>query len=139
MSSPRTRGSTVLARTSIPCPSLRSPFALYDLGCPRSPAGQRSSGLGVAFFAFFVASKSGLEAHFRHEGTELEQRVPVAPVSSQSRGLDRDHRANRALTYRRKQSFEARPLHARDRTAEILVKHDDLSPSKRSDTLWSAY
>jgi hypothetical protein len=70
-----------------------------------------------------------------HEGTELEQRVPVAPVSSQSRGLDRDHRANRAFTYRRKQALEAWPLHARAGAAEILVKHDDLSLSKRSDTL----
>lgn len=44
-----------------------------------------------------------------HETTKFQKRTPIAAVARQARGLDREHGANAALTYRRQQFIETWP------------------------------
>lgn len=66
-----------------------------------------------------------------HQGAELEQSVPVAPVARQARRLDRDDRAHRALADGRQQAFEAGPRDAGTGTAQVLVGDDHVLPAER--------
>src|SRR3954470_21114879 len=54
---------------------------------------------------------------------ELEQRVPVAPVAGEPRGLDRDDRTDPALTDRGQQLLEAEARDTGTGPAEIVVDH----------------
>src|SRR5258708_35973800 len=58
--------------------------------------------------------------------TELDQRMPVATVAGQPRGLDRKYGADPPLTDRSQQALETRPVDAASRAAKIIV--DDLDP-----------
>ena len=61
---------------------------------------------------------------------ELEQRVPVAPVAGQARGLDRHHHADPAFADRSQELFEPWAADARARAAEIVVDDADVGPAK---------
>ena len=56
------------------------------------------------------------------------QRMPVAPVAGQPRGLHRHHCADAALADGGKQPLEARPSGAASGSAEVVVDHLDIVP-----------
>ncbi len=62
------------------------------------------------------------------ETAELEERVPVAPVAGQPRGLDGDHRADTPFADRRQQLLEAGPGNAAAGTAKIVVDNSNVVP-----------
>ena len=64
------------------------------------------------------------------KSTELDQRVPVATVAGQPRGLDGKYRADPPLTDRRQQALEARPVDAASRAAEVIVDDLDSGPAE---------
>ena len=59
------------------------------------------------------------------KSTELDQRVPVATVAGQPRGLDRKYGADPPLTDRSQQALEARPIDAATRATKIIVNDLD--------------
>src|SRR5215469_17801787 len=69
------------------------------------------------------------------KSTELNQRVPVAAVTSQSRCFDREHRTDAAVTDRCEQALEARPIDATARAAKIIVDDLDRSPAELPGTI----
>ena len=69
------------------------------------------------------------------KSTELDQRVPVAAVAGQPRGLDRKYGADAAFTDRRQQALEARPIDAAARAAEIIVDDLDRGPAELPGTI----
>ena len=66
------------------------------------------------------------------QAAELEQRVPVAAVAGEPRGLDRDHGADAPLADGGEQLLEARTGDAGAGAAEIVVDHLDGSPPQRA-------
>ena len=66
---------------------------------------------------------------------ELEQRMPVAPVAGEPRGLDRDDGADPALADRRQQLLEARAGDAGTGPAEIIVDHLDGGPAQGASAI----
>src|SRR5712691_7986077 len=72
------------------------------------------------------------------KSTELDQRVPVAPVAGQPRGLDRKYCADPPFTDRRQQALEARPVDAASRAAEIIVDNLDSGPAEPLGTIGEA-
>src|SRR5260370_20870271 len=64
------------------------------------------------------------------KSTELDQRVPVATVAGQPRGLDRKYCADPPLTDRSQQALEARPFDAASRAAKIIVDNLDSGPAE---------
>src|SRR5215831_11146595 len=69
------------------------------------------------------------------KSTELDQRVPVAAVTSQPRCFDREYRADAALTDRCEQAFEARPIDATAGAAKIIVDDLDRGPAELPGTI----
>ena len=67
-----------------------------------------------------------------HQRAELQQRVPVAAVARQARGLDGDHGADLAAADRRQQPLEARASDATGGHAEVIVDHHDLGPAEHA-------
>ena len=65
------------------------------------------------------------------QAAELQQRVPVAAVAGEPRGLDRDHGADAALADGGEQLLEARPGDPGAGAAEIVVDHLDGGPPQR--------
>ena len=72
------------------------------------------------------------------QAAELQQRVPVAAVAGEPRGLDRDHGADPALADRGEQLLEARPGDAGAGAAEIVVDHLDGGPAQRAGAIGKA-
>src|SRR3954449_5429620 len=70
-----------------------------------------------------------------NQAAELQQRVPVAAVAGEPRGLDRDHGADAALADGGEQLLEARPGDPGTGAAEIVVDHLDGGPSQRPGAL----
>jgi hypothetical protein len=66
------------------------------------------------------------------ETAELQQSVPVAPVSGQTRSLHRHHRADATLANRRQKLLESRTGDAGAGTAEIVVDDADIGPAELS-------
>ena len=64
------------------------------------------------------------------QSTELDQRMPVAAVAGQPRGLDREYGADASLADRRQQALEARPIDAAARAAEIIIDDLDDGPAE---------
>ena len=69
------------------------------------------------------------------QAAELQQRVPIAPVAGQARGLDGHHGADAALADRRQQLLEPRTGDARAGTAEVVVDDADVGPAKLPSAL----
>src|SRR5436190_14849085 len=69
------------------------------------------------------------------KSTELNQRVPVAAVTSQPRRFDREYRADAAFADRCEQALEARPIDATARAAKIIVDDLDRGPAELSSTI----
>src|SRR6266404_7522586 len=69
------------------------------------------------------------------KSTELNQRVPVAAVTSQPRRFDREYGTNAAFADRCQQSLEARPIDATAGAAKIIVDDLDRSPAKLPSTI----
>src|SRR5580693_201846 len=69
------------------------------------------------------------------KSTELDQRVPVAAVTSQPRRFDREDRTDAAFADRCQQTLEARPIHAPARAAKIIVDDLDCSPAELPGTI----
>src|SRR3954466_3705839 len=66
---------------------------------------------------------------------ELEQRVPVAPVAGEPRGLDRDDRTDPALTDRGQQLLEAGARDTGTGPAEIVVNHFNGAPAESAGAI----
>ena len=64
------------------------------------------------------------------KSTELNQRVPVAAVTSQPRRFDCEYGTDAAFADRCQQALEARPIDATARAAKIIVDDLDRSPSE---------
>src|ERR1700726_1418603 len=64
------------------------------------------------------------------QSTELDQRMPVAAVARETRGFNRKHGADTALTDCRQQALEARACDTAARAAEIIVNDLDSGPAK---------
>src|ERR1700681_4639712 len=64
------------------------------------------------------------------QSTELDQRMPVAPVARETRGFNRKHGADTALTDCRQQALEARACDTAARATEIIVNDLDSGPAK---------
>ena len=69
------------------------------------------------------------------KSTELNQRVPVAAVTSQPRHFDREYRTDAALADRCQQALEARPIDATARAAKIIVDDLDRGPAELPSTI----
>src|SRR5215470_14104934 len=69
------------------------------------------------------------------KSTELNQRVPVAAVTSQPRHFDREYRTDAAFADRGQQALEARPIDASARAAEVIVDDLDYSPAELPGTI----
>src|SRR5438270_4518297 len=67
-----------------------------------------------------------------HEGTEFQERVPIAPVACQPRRLDRQHGAGLAGADRREQTLEAGTELTTARPTEIIVDDNDVLPAERA-------
>src|SRR5260221_9422 len=72
------------------------------------------------------------------KSTELDQRVPVATVAGQPRGLDGKSGPAPPLTDHRQQTLEARPVDAASRAAEIIVDDLDSGPAEPPGTIGEA-
>ena len=64
------------------------------------------------------------------QSTELDQRMPVAAVAGETRGLDRKHRADTAVADGGQQSLEAWTGDAATRSSEIVVDDLDSRPAE---------
>src|SRR5215472_15258400 len=64
------------------------------------------------------------------KSTELNQRVPVAAVTSQPRCFDRKYGTDAAFADRCQQALEARPIDTTARAAKIIVDDLDGSPTE---------
>src|SRR5665811_591894 len=69
------------------------------------------------------------------QAAELQQRVPVAPVASQARSLDRDHDANAAFADGCEKLLEAWSGDARARPPEVVVDDADVGPTEAAGAL----
>src|SRR6266446_5750669 len=69
------------------------------------------------------------------KSTELNQRVPVAAVTSQPRRFDREYGTNAAFADRCQQSLEARPIDATAGAAKIIVDDLDCGPAELPGTI----
>src|ERR1700736_2935600 len=69
------------------------------------------------------------------KSTELNQRVPVAAVTSQPRRFDRKYGTDAAFADRCQQALEARPIDATARAAKIIVDDLDRSPAELPGTI----
>src|SRR6266478_1315725 len=69
------------------------------------------------------------------KSTELNQRVPVAAVTSQPRRFDREYGTDAAFADRCQQSLEARPIDATAGAAKIIVDDLDSSPAELPGTI----
>src|SRR6185295_19440699 len=69
------------------------------------------------------------------KSTELNQRVPVAAVTSQSRHFDREYRTDAAFADRCQQALEARPIDAAAGAAKIIVDDLDRCPAELPGTI----
>jgi len=67
--------------------------------------------------------------------TELDQGMPVTPVTSQSRHLDGKDRPDPTFANRRQQPLKAGSADAGSRTAKIVVNHNDVFPAQVSRTV----
>jgi hypothetical protein len=65
-----------------------------------------------------------------NETTELQERVPVAPVAGESRGFDRDRRADTPFADSCQQLLEPGPGNAAAGTAEIVVDDGNIIPAQ---------
>ena len=66
------------------------------------------------------------------ETAELQQRVPVAAIASESRRLDRDHGADASFADGGQQLLEAGPRDATAGAAEIVIDDGDIAPAELS-------
>src|SRR5271154_3933907 len=64
------------------------------------------------------------------QSTELGQCVPVAAVTGEPGGLDRENGADAPLADCHQQALEARPVDAAARAAEIIVDNLDRGPTE---------
>jgi hypothetical protein len=69
------------------------------------------------------------------KSTELNQRVPIAAVTSQPRRFDREYGTDAAFADRCQQALEARPIDASARAAKIIVDELDRSPAELPSTV----
>ena len=69
------------------------------------------------------------------QAAELDQGVPVAPVTSEPRGLDRDDGADAAFTDRREQLLKAGTGNPRAGTAEVIVNDFHHAPAQGTRTI----
>src|SRR5580700_12079511 len=69
------------------------------------------------------------------KSTELNQRVPVAAVTSQPRRFDCEHGTDAAFADRCQQALEARPIDAAAGAAQIIVDDLDRSPAELPGTI----
>src|SRR5271156_819200 len=69
------------------------------------------------------------------QSTELDQRVPVAAVTRESGSLDRENGADAPFADCRQQAFEAEPVDAAARAAEIIVDDLDRVPAELPGTV----
>src|SRR6266436_10268583 len=69
------------------------------------------------------------------KSTELNQRVPVAAVTSQPRRFDREYGTDATFADRCQQSLEARPIDATAGAAKIIVDDLDCGPAELSRTI----
>src|SRR6201997_854816 len=69
------------------------------------------------------------------KSTELNQRVPVAAVTRQSRRFDREYGTDPAFADRCQQAREAGPIDAGARAAKIIVDDFDCSPAELPGTI----
>src|SRR6476660_639085 len=69
------------------------------------------------------------------KSTELNQRVPVAAVTSQPRRFDRKYGTDAAFADRCQQAVEARPIDATARAAKIIVDDLDRCPAELPGTI----
>src|SRR5215470_12553401 len=69
------------------------------------------------------------------KSTELDQRVPVAAVTSKPRRFDREYRTDPAFADRCQQALEARPIDADAGAAKIIVDDLDGSPAELPGTV----
>src|SRR6266581_2050165 len=69
------------------------------------------------------------------KSTELNQRVPVAAVTSQPRRFDREYATDATFADRCQQSLEARPIDATAGAAKIIVDDLDSSPAELPGTI----
>src|SRR6478752_7933145 len=63
------------------------------------------------------------------ETTELQQRMPVAAIASESRRLDRDHGADASFADGCQQLLEAGPRDATAGAAEVVINDGDIAPA----------
>src|SRR5208283_2850593 len=66
---------------------------------------------------------------------ELDQRVPVTPISRQTRCLDGEHSTHMAFADRGKQSLESRTADARARATKIVINDSDIGPTKNAGAI----
>src|SRR6516162_2856029 len=64
------------------------------------------------------------------KSTELNQRVPVAAVSGQSRCFDREYGTDAAFADRCQQALKTRPIDAPARAAKIIIDDFNRSPAE---------
>ena len=69
------------------------------------------------------------------KSTELNQRVPVAAVSGQSRCFDREYGTDAAFADRCQQALKARPIDAPARAAKIIIDDLDRRPTELPGTI----
>jgi hypothetical protein len=69
------------------------------------------------------------------QAAELNQGMPVTPISCQPRHLEGEDCTNPAFANRRQQALKARPANAGSRTAKIVVNHNDVLPAQVSCTV----
>src|ERR1700731_954656 len=69
------------------------------------------------------------------KSTELDQRVPVAAVTSQPRPFDRKYGTDAAFADRCQQALEARPIDPTARAAKIIADDPDRSPAELPGTI----
>jgi hypothetical protein len=69
------------------------------------------------------------------KSTELNQRVPVAPVTSQPRRFDREYGPDAAFADRCQQTLKARPIDTAPGAAKIIIDNLDGSPAELPGTI----
>ena len=69
------------------------------------------------------------------KSTELNQRVPVATVTSQPRRFDREYGPDAAFADRCQQTLKARPIDATAGAAKIIIDNLDGSPAELPGTI----
>jgi hypothetical protein len=70
-----------------------------------------------------------------NQSTELDQHVPIAAIAGETRGLDREHRANTASADRADQTIEPRSGGSATGAAQIFVDDLDARPAELTGTI----